>query len=114
MTVGKKVEYILKERGYRVTAISDPLQALSLVFQLKPNLIFCDITMPQLEGDEICSMLRCSEAFRQTPIIMLTGKETFLDRVKARMVGATDYLTKPFGERELLLLLEKYLDREMY
>jgi twitching motility two-component system response regulator PilG len=45
---------------------------------------------------------------------MLTGKETFLDRVKARMVGATDYLTKPFGERELLLLLEKYWDREIY
>jgi twitching motility two-component system response regulator PilG len=114
MTVGKKVEYILKERGYRATAIGNPLQALSLVFQLKPNLIFCDITMPQLEGYEICSMLRCSEAFRRTPIIMLTGKETFLDRVKARMVGATDYLTKPFGERELLLLLEKYWDREIY
>jgi twitching motility two-component system response regulator PilG len=54
-------------------------------------------------------MLRHSTAFRQTPIIMLTGKESFMDRVRARMAGATDYLTKPFGEGELLLLLEKYL-----
>ena len=50
-----------------------------------------------------------STAFRQTPIVMLTGKDGFLDRVKARMVGATDYLTKPFGSSELLALVEKYI-----
>jgi twitching motility two-component system response regulator PilG len=65
--------------------------------------------MPDLEGYEICAMLRKSTAFRQTPIIMLTGKDGFIDRVRARMVGATDYLTKPFGESELLMLLERYI-----
>jgi twitching motility two-component system response regulator PilG len=109
LSIGKKVEYILTERGYQATAIADPLQALSLVFQLKPNLILCDLVMPHLEGYEICAMLRRSAVFRQTPIVVLTGKETFVDRVRARLAGATDYLTKPFGERELLLLLEKYL-----
>lgn len=112
-SIGKTVEYVLGQKGYRAIAIADPLQALSMVFQLKPDLILCDITMPQLEGYEICAMLRRSAAFRQTPIIMLTGKETFVDRVRARLVGATDYLTKPFGEGELLLLLEKYLHLEM-
>jgi twitching motility two-component system response regulator PilG len=65
--------------------------------------------MPELDGYELCAMLRKSTAFRQTPIVMLTGRDGFIDRVKARMVGATDYLTKPFGESELLMLVEKYV-----
>jgi twitching motility two-component system response regulator PilG len=108
-TIRKAVEYILNEQGYEATAISNPVRALSLVFQLKPDLILCDIAMPELDGYEICAMLRKSTAFRQTPIVMLTGKDGFIDRVKARMVGATDYLTKPFGENELLMLVEKYV-----
>jgi twitching motility two-component system response regulator PilG len=108
-TIRQTVEYILSQQGYEVSAISNPLKALSLVFQLKPDLILCDIAMPELDGYEICAMLRKSTAFRQTPIVMLTGKDGFIDRVKARMVGATDYLTKPFGESELLMLVEKYV-----
>jgi twitching motility two-component system response regulator PilG len=65
--------------------------------------------MPELDGYEICAMLRNSTAFRQIPIVMLTGMEGFIDRVKARIVGATHYLTKPFGESELLMLVEKYI-----
>lgn len=110
-TTGKIVEYILQEEGYAPTIIDNPIQALSRLFEIKPELIFCDIAMPQLDGYEICAMLRQSVTFRQTPIIMLTGKDGFIDRVRARMVGATDYLTKPFGKGELLMLLEKYLGR---
>jgi len=105
----KSVEHTLKQHGYAVAAISNPLKALSLVFQIKPDLILCDIVMPELDGLEICAMLRRSTVFRQTPIVMLTGKDGFIDRVKARMVGATDYLTKPFGDSELLMLVEKYV-----
>ena len=107
----KAVEHTLKQHGYAVAAISNPLKALSLVFQIKPDLILCDIIMPELDGFEICAMLRRSTAFRQTPIVMLTGKDGFIDRVKARMVGATDYLTKPFGDSELLMLVEKYIGK---
>jgi twitching motility two-component system response regulator PilG len=109
LAIGKTVEYILQTKGYEVTAVQDPLQALTLVFQIKPDLILCDLAMPELDGYEICGMLRQSTAFRQTPIIMLTGKDGFIDRVRARMVGSTDYLTKPFGASELLMLLEKYV-----
>jgi twitching motility two-component system response regulator PilG len=109
LTVRQAVEDILNRHGYEVTAISNPLKALSLVFQLKPDLILCDIAMPELDGYELCTMLRRSTAFRGTPIVMLTGKDGFIDRVKARMVGATDYLTKPFGEGELLMLVERYV-----
>jgi len=109
MAIGKTVEYTLQAKGYKVTSIQNPLQALTLAFQLKPDLILCDLVMPELDGYEICGMLRKSTAFRQTPIIMLTGKDGFIDRVRARMVGSTDYLTKPFGASELLMLLEKYI-----
>jgi twitching motility two-component system response regulator PilG len=108
-SIRKIVELILNEHGYEATAISNPLKAMSLVFQLRPDLILCDISMPELDGYEICAMLRKSTAFRQTPIVMLTGRDGFIDRVRARMVGATDYLTKPFGENELLTLMEKYI-----
>jgi twitching motility two-component system response regulator PilG len=97
-------------QGYEAISITRPLQALSLVFQLQPDLILCDIAMPVLDGYEICAMLRHSTVFRSVPIIMLTGKDGFIDRVRARMVGATDYLTKPFTDQELLMLVEQYLN----
>lgn len=109
LAIGKTVEYTLQAKGYQVTAIQNPVEALTQIFQIKPHLILCDLAMPELDGYEICGMLRKSTAFRQTPIIMLTGKDGFIDRVKARMVGSTDYLTKPFGTSELLMLLEKYV-----
>ena len=103
------IEAILQERGYEVFTLGNPLEALGKVFQLKPDLILCDIAMPELDGYEVCSMLRKSTAFRQTPIVMLTGKDGFIDRIKARMVGANDYLTKPFSGLELLTLVERYV-----
>ncbi|MCS6813576.1 MAG: response regulator [Cyanobacteria bacterium] len=109
LAVRTSIESILSQNGYEVATIGNPVKALSLLFQLKPDLILCDIAMPDLDGYEICAMLRRSIMFRQIPIVMLTGKDGFIDRVKARMVGATDYLTKPFGKSELLMLVEKYV-----
>jgi twitching motility two-component system response regulator PilG len=111
VTICRAVEYILHNHGFQVMAVSSPTKALSLVFQHNPDLILCDITMPELDGYELCGMLRKSSAFAKVPIIMLTGKDGFIDRVKARMVGATEYLTKPFGEKELLTTVEKYCKR---
>ncbi|MEO1593240.1 MAG: response regulator [Cyanobacteria bacterium J06632_22] len=108
-TIRRTVEDILNRYGYEVTSIANPLKALSLLFQLKPDLILCDIAMPQLEGYELCAMIRQAAAFHETPIVMLTGKDGFIDRIRARMAGATDYLTKPFGELELITLVERYV-----
>ncbi|MGL5081443.1 MAG: response regulator [Microcoleaceae cyanobacterium] len=107
--VRELVEAILQPHGYEIKTVGHPLEALSVVFQFKPDLILCDIAMPELNGYEICAMLRSSTAFRQTPIVMLTGIDGFIDRLKARMVRATNYLTKPFGEHELLTLVEAYV-----
>ncbi len=109
VTIGQLIVGMLAPLGYQVTPINDPVAALSQVFELQPQLILCDIAMPRLDGYELCAMLRQSSQFHQTPIIMLTGKDGFIDRVRANMVGATDYLAKPFSAEELVMLLEQYL-----
>ncbi len=111
IAIGETINSILQAQGYEAIVLTNPLEAVSLVFQLKPDLILCDIAMSELEGYEVCAMLRHSTAFRLTPIIMLTGKDGFIDRVKASMVGATDYLTKPFTDTELLMLVGKYINK---
>lgn len=112
ITIGKTVEHMLTPMGYAVHLVHDPLKAIEAIFDLQPDLILCDIAMPNLDGNEICMMLRHGKRFQTVPIIMLTGKEGFLDRIRANLAGATDYLTKPFGQQELVTLLEKYLTVE--
>ncbi|MEO0348506.1 MAG: response regulator [Cyanobacteria bacterium P01_A01_bin.15] len=107
--VRQAIEMMLDTHGYEVTSIANPIKALSLLFSLKPDLILCDIAMPEIEGHRLCAMVRQAPCFQSLPIIMLTGKDSFVDRVKANMAGATDYLTKPFGEPELLALVEKHV-----
>ena len=109
MAIQKTVEYILEGAGYKVTSIDNPLKALGQVFLIRPDMILCDVAMPKLDGYDLCAMLRKSTAFRQTPMVMLTGKDGFTDRIKARMAGANDFLTKPFGEKELLTVIESYV-----
>lgn len=111
LAVRQAIEMILDAYGYEVTSIASPVKALSLLFSLKPDLLLCDVTMPELEGHQLCAMLRQAPCFQSVPIIMLTGQDSFVDRVKANMAGATDYLTKPFEQPELLALVEKYVGR---
>ncbi len=106
------VQSILQPQGYNAIAFTNPLEALNRVFQLQPHLILCDIVMPDLDGYQLCAMLRHTSAFRLVPIIMLSAKSSYIDRVRANMVGATDYLTKPFESTELLLLIRKYLNNQ--
>lgn len=109
VTNGKKVEYILKQRGYELTIIKNSIEALSIILTIRPTLILCNINMPQFSGYELCTMLQHIKICQQTPIIMLADQDNFLDRVKAKVVSATDYLTKPFTQNELLALVEKHL-----
>jgi twitching motility two-component system response regulator PilG len=104
------IESILQPQGYEVLTLTNPLESLSLIFQLKPDMIFCDMTMSGLDGYEICAMLRQSTAFRLVPIILLSAEDRFSDRVRAKMVGTTDYLTKPLKDTELLILVGKYIN----
>ncbi len=105
-----EMERFLGNKGkYQLTKLEDPIKASSIIFRLKPDLILMDITMPNINGYKLCSLFRSSAALAETPIIMVTGNKGLVDRVRANLVGATDYLTKPFTEQDLLEVIEKYL-----
>jgi twitching motility two-component system response regulator PilG len=109
IVIQKSVENFLGGRGYQVHTIANPVKAIADLYKLMPDLILMDIAMPKMDGYELCAMIRKSGAFHKTPVVMLTGKDGFIDRVRARMAGATEYLTKPFGEQELLAIVDKYV-----
>ncbi|MFM7363131.1 MAG: response regulator [Cuspidothrix sp.] len=113
LAIYEKIEPIFKLQGYEVISITNPLEVLSLVLQLEPDLILWDVSIPEPDGYEICSMLRHCTAFRFVPIILLTGTNRFVDHVRARMAGATDYVTKPLTDQELLMLVEQYLSPDL-
>jgi two-component system, chemotaxis family, response regulator PixG len=105
-----QIEQILgTNSNYSLTKIQDPVKASAMIFKLKPDLILMDITMPDINGYNFCRLLRNSTTFETTPIIMVTGHKGLIDKARAKLVGATDYLTKPFTKTELLTLVEKYL-----
>jgi two-component system, chemotaxis family, response regulator PixG len=105
-----EIERFLSEsRKYQLTKLEEPVKASAAIFRLKPDLILMDITMPNINGYKLCSLFRSSEALANTPIIMVTGNKGLVDKVRAKLVGATDYLTKPFSKQELLTIVEKYL-----
>lgn len=105
--VQRQVKLLLEAVGYQVVSIVDPARALTTMVRHRPALILMDITMPEIDGYELCSMLRQSTRLSAIPIVMLTGKDGVIDRLRARMVGANDYLTKPFDPEQLIQLVQK-------
>lgn len=101
-TVQRNVKLILEAAGYRVLELMEPARVLTMLVRDKPNLVLMDISMPDIDGYELCRMLRLSTALKEVPIVMLTGRDGLVDRIRARMVGATNYITKPFQPEQLL------------
>ncbi|MBH8551165.1 response regulator [Nostocaceae cyanobacterium CENA357] len=108
-TVLNSIKLFLGENAFSVVAVNDPLKALMQILRSKPDLILLDVEMPNLDGYELCSLLRRHSAFKDTPIIMVTGRTGFIDRAKAKMVRASGYLTKPFTQPELLKIVFKHI-----
>ncbi|MBE9212814.1 response regulator [Plectonema cf. radiosum LEGE 06105] len=103
------IKMYLNDKIFSVIGINDPLKALMQIVRLKPDIILLDITMPTLDGYELCSLLRKHSLLKETPVIMVTGKKGIINRVKAKMVKASDYLTKPFQKKDLLKVIFKYI-----
>ena len=106
----RMMEKILSKTRYRFVTIPDSVQALPLLIQHKPDLIFLDLVMPIANGYEICTQIRRVSYFKNTPIIIVTGNDGVIDRLRAKMVGATDFLAKPIVSQQILAALPKYLD----
>lgn len=110
MVISEEMDKILNNKEkYHLTKFDDSTQATDTISRLKPDLILLDITSPNVDGYKLCSAFRNSQALAETPIIMVTGNQSFLDRARARMFGVNDCLSKPFSALELLATVDKYL-----
>ena len=101
-TIRRSAEIFLKQGGHEVTLAEDGFDALSKVSDSLPDLIFCDILMPRLDGYQTCAIIKRNEKFADTPVVMLSSKDGVFDKARGRMVGSQDYLTKPFTKDQLL------------
>jgi twitching motility two-component system response regulator PilG len=107
-TIRRSAEIFLKQGGYQVLLAEDGFDALSKVNDHEPDLIFCDILMPRLDGYQTCAIIKRNTKFANTPVIMLSSKDGLFDKARGRMVGSQDYLTKPFTKDQLLQAVEQH------
>ncbi|MBD1823174.1 response regulator [Cyanobacteria bacterium FACHB-DQ100] len=103
------MERILTEAGYQFVGIQDSIQALPVLLEKKPGLIFLDLVMPIANGYEICAQVRRVSAFKDIPIVILTGSDGIIDRVRAKFVGASGFLAKPVDADRVLTVARKAL-----
>ena len=107
-TIRRSAEIFLKQGGYEVLLAEDGFDALSKVNDHDPDLIFCDILMPRLDGYQTCAIIKRNPRFTAVPVIMLSSKDGVFDKARGRMVGSEDYLTKPFTKEQLLRAVAQY------
>jgi len=108
------IAYNLEQAGYEVTTAADGASALEVARRERPDLVILDIMLPEMDGIEVCRLLRRENSTATTPIMMLTAKGEEIDKVVGLEVGADDYVTKPFGRRELLARVKALLRRAEY
>jgi twitching motility two-component system response regulator PilG len=109
-TIRRTAETLLKREGYEVITATDGFEALSMIADYRPGLIFLDIMMPRLDGYQTCALIKHHRVFRHTPVVMLSSKDGLFDRARGRVVGSDNYLTKPFTREELLGVIRQHAD----
>lgn len=107
------MEQIIASAGYQFVSEMDGLRAIAVLLSRKPDLIFLDLVMPNTNGYEICTQLRKLSFFKNTPIVIVTGNDGIIDRVRAKMVGSTDFISKPVNKEILLDVVNKYLKQNV-
>lgn len=105
------IEFNLKQTGFEILTAADGAEALKKARSALPNLIVLDLMLPEIDGLEVCKMLRRDPATGGIPIIMVTAKAAEIDRILGLELGADDYITKPFSPRELVLRIKNVLQR---
>lgn len=110
-TIRRTAESLLKKAGCEVITASDGFEALAKITESKPNIIFVDILMPRLDGYQTCALIKNNSIFRETPVIMLSSKDSIFDRARGRIVGSEQYLTKPFTKEDLLGAIKQHVGK---
>ncbi|MEI7841495.1 MAG: response regulator [Gallionellaceae bacterium] len=101
-TIRRSGEIFLSQAGCQVILAEDGFDALSKVVDQKPQIIFVDVMMPRLDGYQTCALLKNHPEFKNIPIVMLTSKDSLFDRARGKLVGADQYLIKPFTKKSLV------------
>jgi len=107
-TIRRSAEIFLKQAGHEVVLAEDGFDALAKLSDYQPDLVFCDILMPRLDGYQTCAIIKRNPQFAQVPVIMLSSKDGLFDKARGRMVGSQDYLTKPFTKEQLLQAVQQH------
>ena len=107
-TIRRSAEIFLRQGGHEVVLAEDGFDALAKVNDHDPQLIFCDILMPRLDGYQTCAIIKRNPRFASTPVIMLSSKDGLFDKARGRMVGSEEYLTKPFTKDQLLRAVQQF------
>lgn len=104
----KLIAKTLSDR-YRVLLTDNALDALSLIYHEPIAVLLLDVSMPGIDGLELCRTVRNLPQFKELPIVMLTARDKSFDKVKGHLAGATEYLTKPFDSEQLMQIMEQYV-----
>jgi twitching motility two-component system response regulator PilG len=110
VTVRKALSSILERNEYRVVLAEDGSHALARLNEAVPDLVLLDITMPFMDGYQVCKVIKDKAVTKKVPVIMLSGKDGLFDKVRGKLAGANDYVTKPFDPEALLKTIRKYLN----
>ncbi|HAX22057.1 MAG: response regulator [Hydrogenophaga sp.] len=107
-TIRRSAEIFLKQGGHEVLLAEDGFDALAKINDYQPDLVFCDILMPRLDGYQTCAIIKRNARFASIPVVMLSSKDGVFDKARGRMVGSQDYLTKPFTKDQLLQAVQQF------
>lgn len=110
-TIRRTAETLLTKAGCEVLTAIDGFEALALIADHHPDVIFVDIMMPRLDGYQTCALIKHNDTFSNIPVIMLSSKDGLFDRARGRIVGSEQYLTKPFTKEELLGAIRRHTSR---
>jgi twitching motility two-component system response regulator PilG len=108
-TVRKLIAGKLEKSGHDVICATDGVEAIERLREVVPDLVLLDITMPRMDGYQVCKMIRSNSTTQNVPVVMISGKDGFFDKVRGRMAGTTGYITKPFGPDTLMKAVETFL-----
>jgi len=109
ITVRKLISGKLEKSGHDVLCACDGEEAIKALERFAPDLVLLDIDMPKMDGYQVCKLIRGRASTKEVPVIMISGKDGFFDKVRGKMAGATDHISKPFGPETLMKALENYL-----
>lgn len=108
-TIRKSTEAILSKEGYEVLTASDGFEAMSMITDNHPDIIFVDIMMPRLDGYQTCSLIKNNRQFKDTPVVMLSSKDGLFDRARGRIAGSDQHINKPFSREDLIGAIHEHV-----